>query len=356
MGRERGITCLIFVVVPVICLSQDTRSLSNMKINFRTDNYSNHILGHHDDLYLRDKYFGWLNRVAESYKDSYIPLGAMRRTLRSFKNDLDTLTSIKREKEEYENLKDLQFYGSETPKKFTVKRLFSPKYFSLLNTNYNVKGTPDIEEVNEQRSDESGLKHSVENETSQHSESTHLGHSESTHLDENDPPLVSKSSMTFNVPEITNDLHSSRNENFYPDTVPISNTFESLGNTADGKDIATSKRSGRRFQPDVCNMDDLEIDVTFHEMMDTEAGLFRLTCTGTVIVNKCEGACNSHVKPSVNNYDGVERQCSCCKDASIRSRTVTLSMCTLGPEEVHGYSISRTIVEPTACSCQQCRN
>ncbi|KAL4222026.1 hypothetical protein ACF0H5_018071 [Mactra antiquata] len=115
--------------------------------------------------------------------------------------------------------------------------------------------------------------------------------------------------------------------------------------------FSTFKRSR-----ETCTIGTIYINIQFTENVNTQDGSLLLTCNGRVTVNKCEGSCLSSVKPTLTSPDGYTKECSCCKDLSARSRTVTLSMCTLGDEEVHGYELTRTLLEPTACSCQPCRN
>ncbi|XP_060572018.1 uncharacterized protein LOC132730179 [Ruditapes philippinarum] len=352
MEIVRELTCLILTIAPVICTSRDSNAYSNLKLNLRmrTDNSSDDILGQQSEFYLRDKYFDMLAKLTKSYGNSNMPLESMQRTLRSFDPDFDFLTSAKREKEEYENLQNLQYYGTEIPKKFTVKRLFSPKSFSWIEADDSFGDTPVMENVDRAPIMGNLVKRSGVSEPIKQ----HRPNSYST----DEQPQLSNNPLSFNPPKLTNEQIQSMNRKLYLETARRLNTSKVHDNgekSMNANGIPISKRPSQ-FEPDVCNMDDVNIDVRFHEMMETEAGLLSLVCTGSIVVNKCEGACNSYVKPSVNNYDGFERRCFCCKDSSIRSRRVTLSVCTLGPEEVHGYSISRTIVEPTACSCQECRN
>ena len=59
--------------------------------------------------------------------------------------------------------------------------------------------------------------------------------------------------------------------------------------------------------PDSCETEATEIDLTFTEHIDTDTSSYQLTCTGRVTINKCEGLCNSSWTPSVNHYDGFKR-------------------------------------------------
>ena len=68
-----------------------------------------------------------------------------------------------------------------------------------------------------------------------------------------------------------------------------------------------NKRKRGFPDPDSCETEATEIDLTFTEHIDTDTSSYQLTCTGRVTINKCEGLCNSSWTPSVNHYDGFKR-------------------------------------------------
>ena len=79
-------------------------------------------------------------------------------------------------------------------------------------------------------------------------------------------------------------------------------TIENVGVTK-----IPNKRKRGFPDPDSCETEATEIDLTFTEHIDTDTSSYRLTCTGRVTINKCEGLCNSSWTPSVNHYDGFKR-------------------------------------------------
>ena len=82
----------------------------------------------------------------------------------------------------------------------------------------------------------------------------------------------------------------------------IPETIQNVGVTK----IPNKRKSGFP-DPDSCETEVTEIDLTFTEHIDTETVSYQLTCTGRVTINKCEGLCNSSWTPSVNHYDGFKR-------------------------------------------------
>ena len=296
------LTCLVFAIVPVICTSIDSKPYSNLKLNLRMrkDNSNNDSLGHQNEFYLRDKYMDILAKLTKSYGDSNIPLGSMQRTLRSFDPNFDYLTSAKREKEQYENLQNLQYYGSEIPKKFTAKRLSFAKYFPMVNADDSFENKPIPESDNSGQIVGSLIKRSV-GEPVIHQKVESQGTNEQSKMSNNPLP--------FNVPKLDNEQSKSINRILYLETarrLNCSKEDDSRVSPMDSNGIPISKRPSG-LEPHVCNMDDVEIDVRFQELMETDAGHLTLVCTGTIVVNKCEGACNTNVQPSVNSYDGFER-------------------------------------------------
>ncbi|XP_049770019.1 partner of bursicon [Schistocerca serialis cubense] len=89
-----------------------------------------------------------------------------------------------------------------------------------------------------------------------------------------------------------------------------------------------------------------------------ELGRLQRTCTSEVGVNKCEGACNSQVQPSVTTPTGFLKECYCCRESFLRERTVTLSHCydpdgaRLTAEGMATMDIR--LREPAECKCFKC--
>lgn len=95
----------------------------------------------------------------------------------------------------------------------------------------------------------------------------------------------------------------------------------------------------------------------FSEEYD-ELGRLQRTCNGEVAVNKCEGACNSQVQPSVITPTGFLKECYCCRESFLRERIVTLTHCydpdgmRLTSEDMNSMEIK--LREPTDCKCFKC--
>nr|QHB80531.1 bursicon beta [Carabus violaceus] len=89
-----------------------------------------------------------------------------------------------------------------------------------------------------------------------------------------------------------------------------------------------------------------------------EIGRLQRTCNGEVAVNKCEGACNSQVQPSVITPTGFLKECYCCRESFLRERMVTLTHCydpdgmRLTSEDMNSMNIK--LREPSDCKCFKC--
>ncbi|CAH4034025.1 unnamed protein product [Pieris brassicae] len=99
-----------------------------------------------------------------------------------------------------------------------------------------------------------------------------------------------------------------------------------------------------------------EIHVTKEEYDDM--GSLVRSCSGEVMVNKCEGICNSQVQPSVITPTGFLKECFCCKENYLRERLVTLSHC-YDPDGLRLEDEERAIMEirlrePAECKCYKC--
>lgn len=88
-----------------------------------------------------------------------------------------------------------------------------------------------------------------------------------------------------------------------------------------------------------------------------ELGRLQRTCNAEVVVNKCEGLCNSQVQPSVITQSGFLKECYCCRETFLRERTITLSHC-YDPDGVRLGGESATMEtrmkEPAECKCFKC--
>ncbi|CAL8148170.1 unnamed protein product [Orchesella dallaii] len=87
------------------------------------------------------------------------------------------------------------------------------------------------------------------------------------------------------------------------------------------------------------------------------SGQMERTCEGEVAVSKCEGSCSSKVRPSAVSHTGFYKDCQCCRETTLRSRSVTLNKCydpngnTLtGDKEKYVINLK----EPVDCRCYRC--
>ncbi|XP_075154222.1 bursicon subunit partner of burs [Haematobia irritans] len=89
-----------------------------------------------------------------------------------------------------------------------------------------------------------------------------------------------------------------------------------------------------------------------------ELGRMQRTCNADVIVNKCEGLCNSQVQPSVITPTGFLKECYCCRESFLKEKIITLSHCydpdgtRLNSPEMATMDIR--LREPTECKCFKC--
>ncbi|XP_046671521.1 partner of bursicon [Homalodisca vitripennis] len=89
-----------------------------------------------------------------------------------------------------------------------------------------------------------------------------------------------------------------------------------------------------------------------------ELGRLQRTCNGDVAVNKCEGACNSQVQPSVITPTGFLKECYCCRESFLRERVITLTHC-YDPDGMrltsqNQASMDIKLREPAECKCYKC--
>ncbi|XP_001357380.1 partner of bursicon [Drosophila miranda] len=89
-----------------------------------------------------------------------------------------------------------------------------------------------------------------------------------------------------------------------------------------------------------------------------ELGRMQRTCNADVIVNKCEGLCNSQVQPSVITPTGFLKECYCCRESFLKEKVITLTHCydpdgtRLTSQEMGTMDIR--LREPTECKCFKC--
>lgn len=293
MQGARRYMHLLFAVIPVVCLGRDTNINTRVKQYTRTDasNHSDYFLGNYNTLNIKENYLDLISRFIQSYQNSQMPL--MRRPLRSFKDKAALLTSIKREAETLENLENLQYYGYEIPKKYT------PDQFITHHANLHDNDNNEVNDAHAPRGNQ------IQSAANAHVLADRFTIPDTTVADSNEIP-------------VNNIVSGINNVGLLPDMLAVADSQALSGkllsyDRAQGHVISKKRIGGfppsrnNSPEPEVCNMDDIEINISFRETRYTEAGEFLLICTGTETVKKCEGACNSQVKPSVNNYDGFQR-------------------------------------------------
>ncbi|KAH9525359.1 hypothetical protein Btru_001152 [Bulinus truncatus] len=77
-------------------------------------------------------------------------------------------------------------------------------------------------------------------------------------------------------------------------------------------------------------------------------------CTGDVLLNKCEGSCESSVSPSVTTHPGFKKNCRCCKETSTTTKEISLPECRSNGRLIPDYQYKILVKEITGCQCQAC--
>ncbi|KAL2746940.1 partner of bursicon [Vespula maculifrons] len=101
-----------------------------------------------------------------------------------------------------------------------------------------------------------------------------------------------------------------------------------------------------------------EIHITKDEY--DEVGHIKRTCSGDILVTKCEGFCTSQVQPSVITATGFAKECYCCRESYLKERLVILNQCydadgiKLMSDEDGVMEIK--LREPAECKCIKCGN
>ncbi|XP_065202563.1 partner of bursicon-like [Planococcus citri] len=113
-----------------------------------------------------------------------------------------------------------------------------------------------------------------------------------------------------------------------------------------------------QFREEACETLRSEIHITKEEF--DEKGRLTRTCSGDIAVNKCEGACNSEVRPNVFSPSGFSKECYCCRESFLKERAIILNHCydpdglRLTAEKVSELEVK--LREPVNCQCSRCGN
>nr|XP_027197061.1 partner of bursicon-like isoform X2 [Dermatophagoides pteronyssinus] len=85
-------------------------------------------------------------------------------------------------------------------------------------------------------------------------------------------------------------------------------------------------------------------------------------CHGQALVSKCEGACVSNLRPSIQTPTGLlkvlsSKECNCCRETSMQTKRIILDNCfDQDGNELIGEKLIITVNEPRHCACFQCTN
>ncbi|KAL5279034.1 Bursb family protein [Megaselia abdita] len=106
------------------------------------------------------------------------------------------------------------------------------------------------------------------------------------------------------------------------------------------------------------NCETLKSEIHLSKEEFDQLGRLQRTCNADVVVNKCEGLCNSQVQPSVITPTGFLKECYCCRESFLKEKVVTLSHCydpdgtrLTSPES---STMDIRIREPIDCKCFKC--
>ncbi|KAH9516109.1 hypothetical protein DERF_006871 [Dermatophagoides farinae] len=80
-------------------------------------------------------------------------------------------------------------------------------------------------------------------------------------------------------------------------------------------------------------------------------------CHGQALVSKCEGACISNLRPSIQTPTGLLKECNCCRETSMHSKRIVLDNCfDLDDNALEDEKMIITVNEPRNCACFKCAN
>ncbi|UYV60472.1 Bursb [Cordylochernes scorpioides] len=119
--------------------------------------------------------------------------------------------------------------------------------------------------------------------------------------------------------------------------------------------LATSPESEPASRP-TCDTHDADVRITKEEF-EVESGELLRSCHGDIQVRKCEGTCDSQVRPSVVTASGFLKFCQCCRETWMTQREVLLTHCyDKAGQRLYGDrgSMAITVREPEGCSCHSC--
>ncbi|XP_076327986.1 partner of bursicon-like [Tachypleus tridentatus] len=120
-------------------------------------------------------------------------------------------------------------------------------------------------------------------------------------------------------------------------------------------DISDLKNSMSTMDRTTCTTHRSEIHISKEEQ--DEVGNVVRMCEGTVTVTKCEGTCVSQIQPSVKTPSGFFKDCQCCRETVMETKTVVLKECfDSDGKRIFDDEGMMTIrlQEPSKCACHKC--
>ncbi|XP_023227101.1 partner of bursicon-like [Centruroides sculpturatus] len=107
--------------------------------------------------------------------------------------------------------------------------------------------------------------------------------------------------------------------------------------------------------PNTCETQQSTIHVNKEEY--DEVGSVVRSCSGDVLVTKCEGTCSSQVEPSVVMPTGFTKSCQCCRETWMTQKETRLTDCyDSNGQKIYGELGTMIIFlkEPDSCACHIC--
>nr|KAG5698771.1 hypothetical protein BaRGS_032190 [Batillaria attramentaria] len=115
-------------------------------------------------------------------------------------------------------------------------------------------------------------------------------------------------------------------------------------------------RPARAHENDDCQLIPSRVNIVKEMTLQYHGHSYLVSCTALVTLNKCEGSCESRVTPSVRQHGGFRRDCRCCKEGELTTRTVTLPQCYHDGRLMPGLEGTTTVSDMNNCNCVSCSN
>lgn len=132
-------------------------------------------------------------------------------------------------------------------------------------------------------------------------------------------------------------------------------TCESLERLSKALELLANQEEEEETFLNTCETQKTTIHVNKEEYDDV--GSVIRSCSGDVLVNKCEGTCASQVEPSVIMPTGFIKSCQCCRETWMTQKETRLTDCyDSNGQKIFGELGTMLIYlkEPDSCSCHSC--